>query len=184
DAFRNNGYSEVCTFVYSADDPAFNVGVVRNLNAKGESERRAKITWELGAYDAYKVHYKKTGGSHNWFTSDVTTANLQERGASEGVLNLYDLEADTEYEARVQVRKSGVLGPYSEIVKFRTMPLRIAECGDETPMPDEGGEPLRNMVAGTVIEVDGMPMTILEASSAGNDGWYAGYAKVSPLMLG
>src|SRR5690606_21225590 len=34
------------------------------------------------------------------------------------------------------------------------------------------------------IEVDGMPMTILEASSAGNDGWYAGYAKVSPLMLG
>ena len=184
DAFRNNGYSEVCTFVYGGPDAAFNIGVVENLQAVGETERRAKISWKRGAYDAYKVYYKKTGASYSWFASEVTTANLEVTGASDGALKLYDLEPDTEYETRVQVKKNGVSGPYSEIVKFRTTPLRVAQCGEEAPLPLEGGNPLRNVIAGTVIDVDGMQLTVMEASSPYNDGWYSGYAKVSPAVLG
>jgi TANFOR domain-containing protein len=182
DAFRNNGYSEVCTFTYGGVDPTFNIGVVENLNAAGETERRAKISWKKGAYDSYKIFYKKTSGSHEWFSSEVTTASLADK--SDGELKLYGLEPDTEYETRVQVKKSGVLGPYSEIVKFRTNPPRVAQCGEAVPMPQEGTKPLMNVIKGTIIDVDGIEMTILEASSSSNDGWYKGYAKVNPKVLG
>jgi hypothetical protein len=182
DAFRNNGFSEVCTFTYRGIDPTFNIGVVQNLEARGETERRASITWTKGDYDSYKIFYRKTGStSYEWFSGEVAATAVV---ADKGEYKLYDLEPDTEYETRVQVKKSGVLGPYSEIIKFRTTPLRVAQCGDAQQLPLEGGNPFRNMIRGTIIDVDGVEMTILSASSAANDGWYAGYATVNPRILG
>src|SRR5688572_13622137 len=119
DAFRNAGFSEACTFTYGGADPTFNVGTIKNLQAEGETERRAKIWWEASNYDGYRVYYKKTGSDYEWFTSNVTNTQLK----------IFDLEPDTEYETRVQVKRSGVFGPYSEIVKFRTMPPRVLQCG-------------------------------------------------------
>lgn len=66
DAFRNNGYSEVCTFTYSAVDPGFQVGMVQKLQAEGQTDRRARIWWEAGGYDGYRVFYKKANQDYEW----------------------------------------------------------------------------------------------------------------------
>ena len=52
DAFRNNDYSEVCTFTYSGVDPALIVGAIEGLQAEEESERSARIWWEKGVSTA------------------------------------------------------------------------------------------------------------------------------------
>jgi hypothetical protein len=184
DAFRNNGYSEVCTFAYGGVDPNFDIGIVKGLKAEGETERRAKIWWTTGAYDAYRVNYRKTGnGSYEWFTSEVTTQQLTAEGKTDGEVKLFDLEPDTEYETRIQGKKSGILGGYTEIVKFRTQPMRIAQCGDPTPLPKAPGNPYRNALMGETMNVDGMDLTLSEITNLG-DGYYAGLGRVSLPYLG
>jgi hypothetical protein len=182
DAFRNNGYSEVCTFTYGGVPVGFNIGDVKDLKAVGETERRALITWSKGEYDGYKVSYKKTGASHEWFTNEVTEASLA--GKSSGELKVFDLEADTEYETRIQAKKSGILGPYSEIIKFRTQPARVAQCGDPNVLPGDPGPPLLAATLGTTVMVDDMEMTLLTVAGAGQDGWYKGHGRISIPYLG
>ena len=194
DAFRNNGFSEVCTFTYGGGDATFDIGVVKNLQAVGETERRAKISWEAINYDSYKVYYKKTGapagasaqagspsgasaqaGGYEWFWSEVINTELK----------LFDLEPDTEYETRVQVKKSGVFGPYSEIIKFRTTPIRVVECGQENVALAKGdvNKPLDAAHKGMTVDVDGIKMTILEVIPLGA-GWFKGMGTATTKMLG
>ena len=184
DAFRNNGFSEVCTFTYGGGDATFDIGVVKNLQAVGETERRAKISWEAINYDSYKVYYKKTGspsggsaqaGGYEWFWSEVTNTEFK----------LFDLEPDTEYETRVQVKKSGVFGPYSEIIKFRTTPIRVVECGQENGALAKGdvNKPLDAAHKGMTVDVDGIKMTLLEVMPLGA-GWFKGMGTATTKLLG
>ena len=184
DAFRNNGFSEVCTFTYGGGDATFDIGVVKNLQAVGETERRAKISWEAINYDSYKVYYKKTGsptgasaqgGGYEWFWSEVINTELK----------LFDLEPDTEYETRVQVKKSGVFGPYSEIIKFRTTPIRVVECGQENGALAKGdvNKPLDAAHKGMTVDVDGIKMTLLEVMPLGA-GWFKGMGTATTKLLG
>jgi hypothetical protein len=182
DAFRNNGYSEVCTFTYGGVPAGFNIGDVKDLKAIGETERRGLVTWTRGQYEGYKVSYKKTGSSYEWFTNEVTEASLS--GKSSGELKVFDLEPDTEYETRIQAKKSGMLGPYSGIVKFKTQPARVAKCGDPNMSPGDPGPPLLAATLGTTVTVDGMEMTLLAVSSAGQEGWYKGNGRISIPYLG
>ena len=175
DAFRNNGFSEVCTFTYGGGDATFDIGVVKNLQAVGETERRAKISWEAENYDNYKVYYKKTGSNYEWFWSEVKNTELK----------LFDLEPDTEYETRVQVKKSGVFGPYSEIIKFRTTPIRVVECGQENGALAKGdvNKPLDAAHKGMTVDVDGIKMTLLEVMPLGA-GWFKGMGTATTKLLG
>jgi len=46
DDFRNNGYSEVCTFTYGgSDDPAFAVGMVPRFRATGTVPQAGRMQW-------------------------------------------------------------------------------------------------------------------------------------------
>ena len=183
DAFRNNGYSEVCTFTYGGVDPAFIVGGIEGLQAEGESERSARIWWEQGNFDSYRIYYKKSGQGHEWFTSDLLAHDL-DPAKEEGELKLFDLEPDTEYETRAQAKKMGSPGPYTEIIKFRTLPIRVAHCGDPALLPEGGpGEPFREAIKGMTIDVDGMEMTLLDVVHLG-DGWYKGLGRISVDYLG
>ncbi|MFN7487019.1 MAG: fibronectin type III domain-containing protein, partial [Cyclobacteriaceae bacterium] len=116
DAFRNNGSTEVCTFTYGGTDISFEVGMLNGLQAQGETERRARIWWEAGDYDNYRIEYKKTGQGFEWFRSDV---KAQANGVPNLEIKLFDLEPDTEYETRAQGMKAGVFGPYTDVIKFR-----------------------------------------------------------------
>lgn len=171
DAFRNNGYSEVCTFYYGGTDANFDIGVVKDLQAVGESKNRGKISWTTGFYDSYRVEYKKSGQGYEWFKSDTRT----------GELKLFDLEPDTEYEARVIAKKSGYYGPYSEIAKFRTLPNRVMQCGENPDLPDleNPGNPLTSLITGTVINARGSEMTILQVTQLDQPGWYKGFGQVT-----
>lgn len=171
DAFRNSGYSEVCTFYYGGSDANFDIGVVKDLDAIGETKNRGKISWTTGYYDAYRVEYKKTGSGYEWFRTDTQT----------GQLKIFDLEPDTEYEARVQAKKSGYFGPYSEIVKFRTLPNRAEQCGENPNLPDlnNPGAPLTSALTGMVINARGSEMTLLQVTQLDQPGWYKGYGHIS-----
>src|SRR5690606_6467484 len=108
--------------------------------------------------DKYRVYYKKTSGGYEWATADVTNTEYK----------LFDLEPDTEYETRVQAMKGGVSGSYSDIVKFRTMPRRVIQCGvDEAPFTVDQSKPLETALIGMVIDVDGMEVSLSDVTSLG-----------------
>jgi TANFOR domain-containing protein len=180
DAFRNNGYSEVCTFRYGGFDPQFDVGVVKNLQAEAQTERRGRIWWETGDYEGYRVEYRKTGEDHNgepyeWFQSDTR----------QGEITMYDLEPDTEYETRVMARKNKAYGPATEIIPMRTPPLRVALCGETTPpAPVDRSKPLLFATTGMVVNARGIEMTLVDVTRVEQDGFYKGIAKVAPKYLG
>jgi hypothetical protein len=174
DAFRNNGYSEVCTFRLGAD-PVFDIGVVRGLNAEAQSERKARIWWDVGEFDGYKVYYKKSGKDYEWFTS---TTKAQE-------LKVYDLEPDTEYEARIQAIRNGSFGPYSETVKFRTAVPKVIQCGDTPPLAStQPGTPLAFATQGMIVMARGLEVQLQEVEHLTEDGWYKGTGCVTVNYLG
>jgi Fibronectin type III domain len=172
DAFRNNGFSEVCSFYYGGPDVNFEVGSVNDLRALPETKNRAKIWWTPGMYDGYRVEYRKTGdATFEWFRSETTT----------GEVKLFDLEPDTEYETRLQAKKSGFYGPYSDIIKFRMLPDRAAQCGEPAKLPDlnNPGPPLTNAIAGMVVNARGVEMTLMQVTPLEIPGWYKGIGRVT-----
>jgi hypothetical protein len=140
---------------------------------QGETKNRGKIWWTTGYYDSYRVEYKKTGGSgaYEWFKSNT----------EKGEIKIFDLEPDTEYEARVQAMKSGYYGQYSDIVKFRTLPERPAQCGENPDLPDQNnpGNPLTSIITGTVVNARGVDMTLLQVTPLEIPGWYKGIGQVT-----
>jgi TANFOR domain-containing protein len=170
DAFRNNGYSEACTFTYGGE-PFFDLGIVRNLQAEAQTERRARIWWESGKYDGYLVNYKKAGQGHEWFTHQVRAPDAE--------FKLFDLEPDTEYEIRIQAKKSGYLGDYSDVVKFRTKEHVIMQCGVVSDIsPADISRPHRSLIRGMMIEADDIEVQLDNVLHLG-DGWYKGTGRTS-----
>jgi Fibronectin type III domain len=109
DAFRNLGYSEVCTFVYDRTVPDVVVGKVADFSAKSEGERRAGMQWQADpqGFDVYLIQYRKVapkpdGKKWDWFSV--------EKKGSESEAKVMDLEPDTEYETRLEGKKQGVSG--------------------------------------------------------------------------
>jgi predicted chitinase len=172
DAFRNNGYSEVCTFKYGGTDPNFDIGVVKGLNAIGETDQRAKVWWEPGNFDAYRVYYKKPGDQWQWFFNEVTKTEFK----------IFDLEPDNEYEVRVQGKKDGYYSPFTEIIKFRTREKIVAQCGDPSVTPEVIG-PLQQAYIGMTINMSGSKVTLTKIENLGG-GWYKGYGKAVLRYLG
>lgn len=184
DAFRNNGYSEVCTFTYGGNDPDFDMGVVKNLQAEGETERKGRIWWDLGDYDGYVANYRKTGEGYEWFTSTITKEELAQAAKTQGEVKLFDLEPDTEYETRVQPKKSGFLGAYTDIVKFRTKPHVVAQCGVNPNLPQADlTRPMRSGIKGMLIQVDDIEIQLMDVLHLG-DGWYKGTGRTSIPYFG
>jgi len=180
DAFRNNGYSEVCTFVYGGADPDFNIGVVKSLQAEAQTERMAKIWWQPGDFDGYRVNYRKTGTNYEWFTSNLTADQFKQDGS----IKLYDLEPDTEYETRVQGKSKGYFGGYTDVVKFRTPPHKIPQCGNQpAATQNDMGKPFLTGIKGSVVNANDIDVTLLDIVNLGN-GWYRGVGHMSIAHLG
>lgn len=184
DAFRNNGYSDVCTFTYAGADEAFDIGRVRNLRAEVETERRCLISWDADGYEGFVVSFRKAGVGHEWFTQHVA-ATQPDVEQPRNETRLFDLEPDTEYDVRVQVRNSGFLGQYSDIVKFRTSPHLVAKCGIETGLLNADiSRPLRTATQGMLIYADDIEIQLVDVRPIG-DGWYQGSGRISiPYFAG
>jgi hypothetical protein len=175
DAFRNNGYSEICTFTYGGEGNTVQLVPIDGLQAEGETERSAKAWWTpQPEADGYQAHYKKKGSGHKWFTSQT----------EEDTLSFFELEPDTEYELRVQPVAGASYGPYSDIKQFKTLPRRVYQCGEEAPPVPEPGPPIPFVTAGMIIDVQGIEMTIREVSGPAGEGLYSGKGEVSIPYFG
>jgi TANFOR domain-containing protein len=175
DLFRNNGYSEVCTFTYGTVNSNIQLKAVAGLAAQAEAERRAKATWTTQEAEGYKIYYRKSGSANQWFSQD----------AKEAAYTMLDLEADTDYETRVLAYVGAAYGPYSDIVKFKTPKKKVAQCGDALPVADTvKTRPIAFVTQGMVIDVQGIALTISEAQGPKGDGVYAGKGQVTVPYLG
>ncbi len=184
DQFRNQGFSEVCTFFYggnssnNGNDIFANPDAVKNLQAQGEGERKAKIWWKgLNGVDGYKVYYKKAGSGYEWFSQEVQDSSIW----------IFDLEPGTTYETRVQASKAGFFGAYSDIVQFSTSPKKVYNCGDGANVSpgSANGKPLTSLLPNSFITYRDFEIQVKEAMPDGGDGWYKGAGSVSlPFMLG
>jgi TANFOR domain-containing protein len=163
DAFRNNGFSEVCTFTYAGID-ANSLLAVSGVQAAGETERRGKVWWTAEGYESYRVHYKKRGIGFEWFKQDT----------DQGELKLLNLEPSLEYETRVQGKKGGVFGPYSSIVTFKTKPKVEKDCGYPTGVPQDTGKPYVGAYNGLIVNARGLDMELKEVTALSEPGWYKG----------
>jgi Fibronectin type III domain len=173
DGFRNNGYSEVCTFNYGGID--MNLPAIQNLVAEGEAERRGKASWMTAPeFTQYKIGYRKSGSGYEWYSAESV----------EGQLTIQDLEPDTEYEVRVQGAKDDVFGPYSDVATFITSKPKVFKCGDELPQLPEQGPPLLAATIGTTVDVQGLELTFTEVTPAGGAGLFKGKGQVSVPYLG
>ncbi len=177
DAFRNNGYSEVCSFTYGGADPAFVVGKVEGFQVQAQTETKATFSWkrDTKGFESYRLEYKKAGQGYKWFRSDT----------KEGELKVFDLEADTEYEARVQGQVKGFYGPASDVVTFRTPKARVVSCGENLPVAQlQQGKPLAFATPGMIINARGMEVILEEVEHLPEDGFYKGRGLVAIPYLG
>ncbi|MDG3584163.1 fibronectin type III domain-containing protein [Galbibacter pacificus] len=166
--FRNNGYSEIFYFTYTADckPPQF-------ILAKSLSSDSEEITWQPNLdHQAYKVQYKKKGvRGAVWF--DVNAINPQAR--------IYNLEPGTTYEFRVggqcmlPVANQEPRYTYSAVQEFTT-PIKTADsyynCGIAPEIRISNKTPLPSLAANEVFTAGDFPVTVKEVE--GQNGTYSG----------
>ncbi len=166
DMFRNNGFSEVCTFKWGGPGSTNGaIDSVLNLNAIAESPRKGKIWWTKDSikFDAYKVYYKKAGNGYNWFTVETTKDTIR----------VTDLEPNTEYQVRLQGKKNGSYGLYSDLRYFKTPALVQRVCGND-PLLDSSlsTRPLTSLSVGAMVTYHEFEININEFEALAAPGYY------------
>ncbi|HEU4718613.1 MAG TPA: fibronectin type III domain-containing protein [Bacteroidia bacterium] len=169
--FRNNGYSQLCTFTWGNANSLLGNSANLTLTAQALTHRQAKCSWDsLSVYSSYRVEFKKTG-SGNWFP--VTTDHAS--------LRICDLEPETNYEAHVQgIFPDGSPGPWSNVATWATPAQQLLNCGDISPAPaQQNFQPLTQANDGMIWQVGQFEMEVTSLSAYTNPfGHYSGYGKV------
>ncbi|HEY0612747.1 MAG TPA: fibronectin type III domain-containing protein, partial [Chitinophaga sp.] len=177
DLYSNQGLSQSCRFTYLGNNPfAANNISKPSLSGKATGERSIRLSWlpapVNAAYqvEAYRLQYRaaaKDGVEFDWITKEK-----QDTG-----LSLNSLEPGRMYEARLQWRIAGVYGPYSDLVKVTTDPLRTFNCGDggATQQPSNT-KPLLAAIPGMIIRMGHFDVLLTEVK--GSDGTFTGKGRV------
>ena len=167
--FKNNGYSEVHTFVYAVNcsKPLF-------LLSQQQSKSRTKLLWQGHTlHQKYHIQYRKKGVANaQWF--DTSTRNTQAL--------ITDLEAG-EYEFRVgatcETERYGINPSYVysdiqtfEIEKTQNTTESAYNCGIVPKIAITNQKPLGSLVTNEVFVAGDFSVTILEVS--GNNGIFSG----------
>jgi len=170
DLFKNNGYSQVCTFTYgnifSQFDPdAFTL----NLFVQVSTHRQAKLWWNnISNFYEYKLQVRKSG-TQNWF--DHITSSSQYK--------VNQLEPNTTYEARVKGFGSDIESGWSNTAGFTTNAETVINCNDQNiPANPLDAEPLTNAFPGNIFSVGQFEMTVTAITSLGQPGYFSGYGKI------
>ncbi|HET6224782.1 MAG TPA: fibronectin type III domain-containing protein [Bacteroidia bacterium] len=178
DLFKNQGYSQICTFTYGNKFNAIDSSALK-LNLKGNalSYRMIKYTWDsLAIFSSYELEYRKQGGT-NWFPvysgTNITVVN--------------NLETQSTYEAHVRGVAQEGTGPWSNTVSVTTPPKPIIVCGQSSAPPSmDGFKPLVAGKKGQVWTVGQFDMLVTRLESENSpSGSYSGYGKIEiPFLLG
>lgn len=178
DLFKNNGYSQPCTFYYGSVLSQIDSTTLKlNLQGSVVTHRVLQYSWDsLSLFTSYKLEYRKLGGT-NWFP--VTTPN---KGT---VVN--NLEPENTYEARVKGIHSEGEGPWSNTVTLTTPAKPVITCGQGIlPNAAAAFKPLTNGKVGQIWDIGQFEMIVTQLDNPNNSaGSYSGYGKIEiPFMLG
>ncbi|MBS1638036.1 MAG: fibronectin type III domain-containing protein [Bacteroidetes bacterium] len=171
DLFKNNGYSQICTFSWGTKyDGMGNLDIF--LAATPLTHRSAKFVWDtIPVFTSYRLEYRKSGGNWNWVP--LTTPNARAK--------VFDLDPDTDYEARVHGTTSdGYTGNWSNLATFHTPPPPVINCEDVSPPASmQNFQPLTHASIGMIWQIGQFEMTVtsLQSMQSGN-GQYSGQGRV------
>lgn len=169
--FRNNGYSELCTFSYGSNLDLMGNSAQLTLHAQALTSRQARCWWDsLSIYANYRLEFRKASTA-NWFPLSTT----------QGSLRISDLEPNTNYEAQVTgITPSGEEGPISNLVNWHTPDKPVFNCGEAAPPPSQQNfNPLTQANTGMIWEIGQFEMVVTSLNGNSNSaGWYSGLGKV------
>ena len=168
DYIRNDGYSEVFSFVYGvAENTALPSDNVENFSATALSPRKAQLKWDASAdFDSYKVLYRKQGGDTQWYEEETIQTTFEINGLSPG--NIYD--------CRVQGKKNSIWGGFSDIDTVLMPVPEVIVCGSQyQTLAIRNREPVNTLMKMQEIEAGGFMVTIIDAlSESGIPGRFTG----------
>lgn len=170
DRYKNDGYSEVCTFTFGDVTPLLPPD---GLTATSGEHGNAHITWETVATATdYELAYREAKDSPWYYvTTDATQTQLQ------------DLKPETDYEIQVVSRLDAFRSNPSGLVVFHTLPARQFSCSDVYGVAiPENQQPLPTAMAGDVVQVGTFDMEVLDIT--GHDGVFSGWGAVKIPYLG
>jgi Fibronectin type III domain len=175
--FRNNGYSQICTFTWGNSNNLLGNLANLTLTAQALTHRQARCMWDSNAvYTSYHLEYRKINTA-NWFP--VNTTRSSERITS--------LEPQTTYEAQVHgIFSNGDDGPWSNIVTFTTPAQALLNCGESSPPPSiQNFSPLTQATTGMLWQVGQFEMSVTSLSNMSHpNGLYTGMGKmIMPLGI-
>jgi Fibronectin type III domain. len=162
--FRNNGYSEVYHFTYTA-----NCSAPMYVLSEAKNSRTVRITWQNGTHLRYQLQYRKKGyGEEDWF--EFWTQNSE--------VTIQNLEAGQAYEFRVGGECTPQAGlAYSAVHEF-TMPteeeMAYYNCGMPPEVEIDNQDPLPNLGVNEVFTAGDFPITVKWVDDHGGgrfSGW-------------
>lgn len=169
--FRNNGYSQICTFTYGDESELLGNLAQLTLSATVLTHRQARCNWDsTSVYASYHLEFRKINTA-NWFPQNTTSASVR----------LTSLEPVTQYEAQVRgIFPNGEEGPWSNIVTFTTSAQAVLNCGEASPPPaQQNFSPLTQATTGMIWQVGQFEMIVTQLNNMSNpNGLYSGLGKV------
>lgn len=169
--FRNNGYSEIYHFKYTA-----NCSPPSYVLSEAENASTVNINWQNSAHIRYQLQYRKKGyGDDDWF----------EIWTQENQIRIRNLEEGTTYEFRVggECTLQGGLA-YSAMHEF-TIPtedeIPYYNCGIPPEVEINNQDPLQNLGVNEVFTAGDFPVVVREVS--GSNGYFSGWGYITLPFL-
>lgn len=173
DWFKNNGYSQICTFTYGNLTNVIGNSLNLTLNTQTINHRSGQCDWTTqSAFTNYLLQVRKQG-TNAWF--DYPNIN--------GIERVSNLEPNTTYEARVRGEGNSITGNWSNVANFTTSGPPNYNCNDQTlPYNTSPSQPLplNKAVTGLIIQSGQFEVMTTQIEPSGPPGWYKGkgYAMV------
>jgi hypothetical protein len=164
--FKNNGYSQICTFTYGTVKNIFGNTLALSLTARPLTHRTGECTFtKQSVYSKYLLQVRKKNTNY-WFDFPNTT----------GLERIPNLEPRTVYECRVRGEAGTLIGDWSNIAEFKTLDPPNYTCNDNTLAPFNNLQPLPSTkaVAGLVIQSGQFEVIATQIFPNGPPGWYRG----------
>lgn len=176
DFFKNEGWSSVCQFTYGSTTGLLGSMIDLQLNAQVIRHNAAKLYWSPNSvFPAYRVEYRKTGNpGYAWFGNTT----------SQSALVACDLEAQTQYEARLcGIFSGGDSSEWCDAILFTTPAQAPVNCNDQSPAPSmQNFSPLTTLQPNTKLQIGQFELRVTALqSTASASGMYSGAGHITLL---
>ena len=166
DLFKNNGYSQICTFTNGTIKNVFGNTLGLTLTARAINHRNGECTFtKQSVYSNYLLQVRKQN-TNNWFNYPNTS----------GIERIPNLEPNSVYECRVRGEAGTLIGDWSNTEIFKTLGPPVYSCNDNTQPVNVATQPLppSKAVVGLVIQSGQFEVITTQIQTTGQPGWYKG----------